>query len=120
MFDASFSPDGLRILTIDGMNARIWGAEMGNRLLQLRMPPGGTPIGVFSPDNRRVVTAGTGDSLTIWDGNSGKALRTLQSGNAILTAAFSPNGQYLLTAGLDAPAIYRIVLDKDDVNRISF
>jgi WD40 repeat protein len=67
MFHAGFSRDGRWVVTVasDG-GARVWEAESGQALTPLLPHRGGASHGVFSPDGRRLVTAG-GDALLVWD-----------------------------------------------------
>jgi len=67
MFHAGFSRDGRWVVTVasDG-GARVWETESGQALTPLLPHPGGVRHGVFSPDGRRLVTAG-GDALLVWD-----------------------------------------------------
>lgn len=54
----------------------------------------------FSPDGRRLVTAGRDRDAILWDVASGKALRVLRGHfNAVSDARFSPDGRWIATAG---------------------
>jgi eukaryotic-like serine/threonine-protein kinase len=151
MFSASFSPDGRRVLTVDegrkfvatpaegyhptGVDgnqrqrsapgaARIWDAATGREVARLKWSQwvdGIARRAAYSPDGRRVVTAGwrylsvTGglnppEDLQlvkpcgvprIWEAVTGRQIHVLDGpqGDEIRTFAFSPDGKRLVTAG---------------------
>jgi WD40 repeat protein len=110
--------------------ARTWEARTGKQLQVLRGHSGGVLSAEFSPDGRRVLTRGQGwnyivtpdrDYLTeglnfdtlepvagrLWDSATGKQLGALEWKRAfggglglVRRAAFSPDGRWVLTAGL--------------------
>jgi WD40 repeat protein len=73
----------------------------GKRILALTEPGGfGVETGVFSPDGRLFATAGRGRSptesnLTIWDAETGRAVRKIPTETQHFALAFDPSGASL-------------------------
>lgn len=108
LFDATFSPDGSQ-LAAAAQNGRllVWNARTG-RLISDRPDHDGVSNAVeFSPDGGMLATAGTDDKqVHIWDTTSWQLSRRL-SGHSlgVLDVGFSPDGDRLVSAGLDQQVI---------------
>jgi WD40 repeat protein/tRNA A-37 threonylcarbamoyl transferase component Bud32 len=106
-------PDGLRLLTIGaGVTARLWLWDGGAG------PPRPGPVlwhppkvnrAVFSPDGNTVLTCGADKVARLWDPESGNQLVLefrLEHQHAVLAAAFSPNGELILTGSDDGAQLW--------------
>lgn len=118
---AAYSPNGKQIVTTgsDG-TARIWDAATGQEMRQLRGHAGHVGSASYSPDGRQIVTTGCdkiedgfckASSARIWDADTGQERRQLVSHDCghvylgcIFSAAYSPDGKQIVTAGADQTA----------------
>jgi WD40 repeat protein len=100
----TFSPAGDRVASSgdDGM-VKVWDAASGRLLLTLRAHRQGAASD-YSPDGRRLATCGADDdnAVRVWDAETGREVLTLRGhANAVVRVAFSRDGRYLASAGLD-------------------
>jgi WD40 repeat protein/serine/threonine protein kinase len=127
--DASFSPDGARILTASADNsAKLWDAASG-KLIASFDHQGSVWHGAFSPDGARILTASADHSARLWDAASGELIGSFHHQDWIWHGAFSPDGARILTASADKTAkLWDAASDKliasfahqDEVNDASF
>ncbi|HYH94670.1 TIR domain-containing protein [Hyalangium sp.] len=101
LFQASFSPDGTRLITTaDDNRARLWDASSGRLVAVFK----GTTV-AFSRDGTRLLTATRDGIAYLWEASSGKKLFTLEGHSSVVwIVAFSPDGKRLLTASHDGTA----------------
>ena len=126
---AAFSPDSRRVVTAGCRNfnwtsgrtqeelrllkpcgvPRVWDAATGEILRVLDGPDVRTFA--FSPDGKRLITAGAaaGDTsdnwVSVWDLETGKALATLRGHDGpVLATTFSPDGRHIVTTSADRTA----------------
>jgi WD40 repeat protein len=108
LLEAFFSPDGRNIaaLGIDGY-ATLLAADTGTILWRRQVHtyvsdyyPARLANSIrFSPDGRRLITAGATDSQArVLDATTGNTLAALKEPNEVRCAAFAPDGQMLVTA----------------------
>ena len=101
---AVFSPNSRMVLTrSSGGSTNIWNALDGRRQWVLK---DGTDskYAAFSPDSRRIVTAGF-QGVRIFDSGDGRFLRALGSKRAEW-AVFSPDGGRIVTAGAEGASVW--------------
>lgn len=116
---ASLSRDGRFVLAVRAdfrASAAVWSAETGRLVCKIRppMPKGVVPGAAgapsfmsarFSPDGTRVVTAGPGPLVQIWDASTGRELKSLIGHtDAANVAAYSADGARVATASDDGTA----------------
>jgi WD40 repeat protein/serine/threonine protein kinase len=108
VWSAAFSPEGTRIVTVGGDNARIW--EFADdtppiQEAQTLIPHGSVACAAFSPDGQRVVTSSWDNSARVWNATTGKGQLKLEGHTAAVNSAtFSPDGLWILTGSSDQTA----------------
>jgi WD40 repeat protein len=106
LVDASFAPDGRRIVTASEDNtAGVWDAANGDRLAVLEGHSGRVWAAAFSPDGRHVVTASADHTARLWAIAEATPSATILKHDAVVrTAAFSPDGARVVTGSDDGTA----------------
>jgi len=106
VYDAVFSADGTLVAVVDGNTwaTSIWRVETGERLSTLIGGQLEAEL-TFSPDGRRLLTAGSSGNAAIWDVASGEVVCTLVGHTELVRdTAFSSVGDRVVTGCWDGVA----------------
>ncbi len=109
--DASFSPDGSRVVTAseDG-TAQVWDAATGQKIGQPMRHANWVHTAEFSPDGTKVVTASWDGTARVWDARTGVQIGSAMQhdvsieGGKVNCAHFSADGTEIVTASWDHTA----------------
>jgi WD40 repeat protein len=108
----AMSPHGHRVLAMTDDGVRIWSLSAPHAP-PMTLAHRSTPTAAsFSPNGRRVLTAGLDGRATIWDARTGRRLRRLghDKSRALRTAQFGPGGRLVVT-GSDATDAHGFPID---------
>jgi WD40 repeat protein/serine/threonine protein kinase/tetratricopeptide (TPR) repeat protein len=104
----SVSPDGMRLLTVSGpgnllvcRTVQVWDTRTGQRCGRPIVHQGGVPVASFSPDSKRIVTAGFDWTARVWDAVTGQPLTPPLQHRSQVEASFSGDGRRVLTRDVD-------------------
>jgi WD40 repeat protein len=106
--NASFSPDGKRVVTASADNtARVWDLTGPTPVATvLAGHAGAVNSASFSPDGKRVVTASDDKTARVWDLTRSTPVSSVLAGHTdgVRSASFSPDGRRVVTASFDNTA----------------
>jgi WD40 repeat protein len=84
----------------------VWDAKTYKKVFSHKEDYNGINGVDFSPDSTRLVSASQDTKASIWDIATGKRVRTLDHGNLVIAAKYSPQGDRIATATGDSVRVY--------------
>jgi WD40 repeat protein/predicted Ser/Thr protein kinase len=104
---AAWSPDGNRIVTASAdATARIWNADGSGQPVVLRGHKQELTYAAFSPDGQHIITTSTDGTARIWNIDGYGEPYVLHHGQAVLSAAWSPDGTRVVTHVYGGPIVW--------------
>jgi WD40 repeat protein len=100
------SLDGTRLVTVSGTEQvtifRIWDVTAQRQVAMLQEGKEGERLGfltAITPDRSRVITAGKGDTVYVWDMETGRELLAINVRGSVYAVALTPDGKHFVTGG---------------------
>jgi WD40 repeat protein len=101
----AFSPDGSKIVTMDGTTLHVAEVKSGKELLVLKGHEFDIYAVAFSPDGTRILS-GDGNCLRLWDARTGKHLLRIEGRNGhVSSLAITPDGHYAVSGHSDGTGV---------------
>jgi WD40 repeat protein len=99
------SPDGTKIVTGEGKNARLWDAGSGRVVGEVMPHPGEVLAVAFGPDGHTILTSSEDQTIRRWDASTGKPVGgPVHHKGSVEALTFSPDGRTFVTGGRDRTA----------------
>jgi WD40 repeat protein len=112
----TFSSDGRRIISGNGLTVVIWETQSGVKLNTLREVQTVFCVAA-SPDGKTIASGGNARAIQLWDINTGKSIRILTGPKGVISSiAFNPSGT-LIAAGVSDGSLW--VFDVQSGKRVA-
>jgi WD40 repeat protein len=101
--DLAFSPGGRHVLACDGEAARLWGIASHCEAVDARKSHRGVLCAAFSPDGKRVATAGEDGRIRLWEGDTDREVQPLEHVHEgpVFSIAVAPDGKVVASGSAD-------------------
>jgi WD40 repeat protein len=100
-YAVALSADGAFLAVADGNIASVLSASDGKVRMALQGHRKQIIAIAFSPDGRKIVTAGQDQELKWWNASTGKGLDSAKHGSALASVAISPDGKLVASGAED-------------------
>lgn len=108
-----FSKDNRLMLGVTDNTMRLWDVMSGEPISPVFGSNAEILAARFLENEYLVNTISSDQSIRVWNGKTGKEIRTMRLPSAASFAAFSPDSKMLLTADMDRKAFLRIIPASD-------
>jgi WD40 repeat protein len=108
----AFSPDGERLAS-SGSILKVWERSTGTEIFELSGHDSVISGLVFSTDGKFLASTSIDGTARLWDASTGEPIQRLFAPGPLRSAAFSPDGKYLVVSG--DGFIYGFLLDREEL-----
>lgn len=99
--NVAFSPDGRKAVAAGEAQVRLWNLKTGREIRSFHGHNGLVFDVKFSRNGRRLITAGSDNTIRYWDVNTGRQLHVLKNTSTIYALDISPGGGRVVSGSAD-------------------